>query len=68
MSVVGKKNLATPSEVSKTPSVAITSKQDIAPRSILERVQAFVELKFPVTVKELKHFKDEKQAADLEKE
>ena len=68
MSVVGRKNLATPSGVSVTSKAALTSKQDIAPRSIIERVQAFVELKFPVTVKELKHFKDEKQAAELEKE
>lgn len=45
-----------------------TSKQDIAPRSVLERVQAFVELRFPVSIKELKIIKDEKVAKALENE
>lgn len=49
----------------KEPSVAV-SKQDIAPRSILERVQAFVELRFPVTIKELKYFKEQKDIRKLE--
>jgi hypothetical protein len=44
------------------------SKQDVAPRSILERVQAFVELRFPVSLKELKLIKDEKLAKTLETE
>ena len=43
-------------------------RQDIAPRSILERVQAFVELRFPVSLKELKLIKDEKMAKTLESE
>lgn len=43
-------------------------KQDVAPRSILERVQAFVELRFPVSLKELKLIKDEKLAKTLETE
>jgi hypothetical protein len=45
---------------------ALTSKQDIAPRSVLERVQAFVELRFPVTIKELKYFKEQKDIRKLE--
>ena len=49
----------------KEPSVA-PSKQDIAPRSVLERVQAFVELRFPVTIKELKFFKEQKDIRKLE--
>jgi hypothetical protein len=52
--------------VAKDTSLAPTGKQDIAPRSVLERVQAFVELRFPVTIKELKYFKEQKDIRKLE--
>ena len=52
--------------MSKAPSTV--AKQDAAPKSILERTQAFVELRFPLTVKELRHIKDQKVSENLQKE
>ena len=55
-------------QLSAKESQSKTNKQDVAPRSILERTQAFVELRFPLSIKELKHIKDEKMTDNLQKE
>lgn len=52
----------------KRPAKAAHQQQDTAPKGILDRVQAFVNLKFPQTVSELNHVRGEKQIKDIERD
>ncbi len=42
--------------------------QDVQPKGILDRVNAFVNLKFPQTIAELKHVRGQKQIKDIERD
>ena len=42
--------------------------QDVQPKGILDRVQAFVNLKFPQTISELQHVRGQQQVKDIERD
>ena len=50
------------------PKAAHKPAQDAAPKSILERVTAFVNLKFPATVSEMRHVRGVQQIKDIERD
>lgn len=42
--------------------------QDVQPKSILDRVHAFVNLKFPNTISEMAHVRGAQQIKDIERD
>lgn len=47
---------------------AAHQQQDTAPKGVLDRVQAFVNLKFPQTINELNHVRGQQQVKDIERD
>ena len=50
------------------PKAAHKPQQDNSQKGILDRVHAFVNLKFPPTISELTHIRGEKQIKDIERD
>lgn len=47
---------------------AIHQQQDVNPKGILDRVHAFVNLKFPNTISEMTHVRGAQQIKDIERD
>lgn len=44
------------------------SAQDVSPKGVLDRVHAFVNLKFPQTISELTHVRGQQQIKEIERD
>ena len=53
---------------SKTKSIEKEEEKKEPPKSILERLKAYMELKFPATLNELAYIKDEEEIKEAEQE
>ena len=60
--------MATPAVKKVTPKAAHKPQTENTQKGILDRVHAFVNLKFPPTISELTHIRGEKQVKDIERD